>query len=592
MSSQMLVEKKKRAMDHFKAGRLQKAKDLMSEVARNNPADIETWIILAQVNAQLGNPPEVERCCREIIAVMPGSVDAHFHLASALQLQGRHEEAANVFGRVLQLNPNHVQALVSMGKIFHHQDKYDDAMVYYQKALALAPGIGEVHAMIGCIQQRRGQIAASIASYRRELGMRPRDYWFHSDLVSTFNYSDEHDAAAVYAEHVRWGETHRMAVQGAPKYPNVRNPDRRLRVAYVSPDLRRHSVASFIEPLLARHDPEQVDVYCYADVQAPDDVTERLRGLVPHWLITCGMNDAALFERIRADRIDILVDLTGHNLGHRLMVFTAKPAPIQVTYLGYPNTTGLPAMNYRFTDAWADPPGTTEIHHTETLVRLPRGFLCYRPLPDAPDVTPLPAIERGSITFGSFNNYMKVTPRTIATWAAILKALPDTRLLLKNPSFGDVGTQRLCREIFTEHGIGADRLELLGPVVGQANHLEVYSRVDIALDTFPYNGTTTTCEALWMGVPVIALAGPVHASRVGVSLLSQAGLDNLIASSTDDYVQRAVSLASDVVALARLRATLRERIANSALCDEKGFTASVEEAYRMMWKKWCEGPSA
>lgn len=587
MSVPLLSQKKVRALDHFKGGRLKKARDLLEEVVKQQPADMEAWVCLAQIHAQLGQASEVEHCCRQVIALWPGSIDAHYYLAYALLLQAKHDEAVEGFRQVLTLNPNHLLAQVHLGKTLHILDRYDEALACYQKALTLAPGIPEVHAMIGCIQQRRGQLEAAIASYQRDLGLRPRDYGLHSDLISTFNYSDAYDAASVYAEHVRWGRSYKLQIPGERNYANIRKPDRKLRVGYVSPDLRRHSVASFIEPLLANHSSELVETFCYAQVGSPDSVTDRLRAMSCHWLNTCGMSDAALAERIRNDRIDILVDLVGHNSGHRLVAFTAKPAPIQITYLGYPNTTGIAEMDYRFTDVWADPPGSSEIYHTETLIRLPRGFLCYRGLEDAPQVTALPAASRGTVTFGSFNNYMKVTPQVIATWAELLKQMPTARLLMKTPSFGDSGTRKLCLELFRKQGIADGQLELLGPLATQAEHMAVYGQVDIALDTFPYNGTTTTCEAMWMGIPVITLGGSRHAGRVGVSLLSQVGLEDLIATSLDDYVQRATALANDIDALAMLRVSLRHRMLTSPLCDEIGFTASIEQAYRQVWKKWC-----
>lgn len=588
MNSVPLIEKKRRAADHFRGGRLAKARELLADVTETQPGDIEAWILLAQVSAQMGNPPEVERCCRRIISVLPASPDAYFHLGSALQLQGRHDEAAEAFRHVLRINPNHAPSYLQLGRTAHSAERYDEALECYQKALAIAPGLPEANALIACIHQRRGDAAAAIAGYRREVSLRPRDYWFHSDLVSAFNYSDEHDPAAVYAEHVRWGQTHTLHGSAVPTFSNAPDPDRRLRVGYVSPDLRRHSVAFFFEPLLANHDPEQVETYCYAEVSAPDDFTEKLKALSKHWVVTHGMSHQALVDRIRSDRIDILVDLVGHNVGHRLLAFAARSAPVQVTYLGYPNTTGLAAMDYRFTDAWADPPGSTERYYTEQLVRLPRGFLCYRPLADAPAVGPSPALTNGYVTFGSFNNYMKVTPRMIAAWADLLNAVPTARMLLKNPSFGDAGTQKRCREQFAGHGIGPDRLELRGPEMLQSGHLGIYGQVDVALDTFPYNGTTTTCEALWMGVPVVTMAGAVHASRVGASLLGQVGLDDFVTHTTDDYIRCAAHLAADMGALVNLRASLRERVAASPLCDSKGFAAAVEDAYRTLWRAWCE----
>jgi predicted O-linked N-acetylglucosamine transferase (SPINDLY family) len=292
---------------------------------------------------------------------------------------------------------------------------------------------------------------------------------------------------------------------------------------------------------------------------------------------------------VRQDNIDILVDLSGHTGTNRLPVFARKPAPVQVTYLGYPNTTGLSTIDYRLTDAWADPPGKTERWHTETLIRLPHGFLCYRPPNATPAVAPPPVQANGHITFGSFNSLVKTTPAVVACWAHILQQVPDARLVIKNKSFRDPSVCARYQGLFAEHGIAPERLELVGWIDNLNNHLELYHRLDIALDPFPYNGTTTTCEALWMGVPVITLAGHTHAGRVGVSLLSRLDLTDLIAGDPDDYTQRAVRLAQDRATLARLRPRLRPRLQASSLCDGPAFARDVEAAYREMWRGWCGG---
>jgi predicted O-linked N-acetylglucosamine transferase (SPINDLY family) len=330
-------------------------------------------------------------------------------------------------------------------------------------------------------------------------------------------------------------------------------------------------------------------LYCYSDVRRPDAVTARIRKSAVVWRELRGLSDPQAADLIRRDQVDILVDLAGHTARNRLLVFARKPAPVQVTYLGYPDTTGLNTIDYRLTDAWADPPGQTERFHTEELVRLPRGAWCYRPPEDAPAVEDLPAWSAGSITFGCFNNFAKVTPRMIGAWADILRDVPGARIILKSPVLMESSTRRLALERFRAHGIEGARVGLFGPVEPE-QHLAFYNWIDIALDTFPYHGTTTTCEALWMGVPVVVLAGATHASRVGVSLLASVGLADWAADSLEAYVERAVRAARELDRLRLLRAGLRERMAQSPLTDAKVLTRDLEAAYRRMWRRWCESP--
>jgi predicted O-linked N-acetylglucosamine transferase (SPINDLY family) len=282
------------------------------------------------------------------------------------------------------------------------------------------------------------------------------------------------------------------------------------------------------------------------------------------------------------------VDLAGHTRGNRLPLFALKPAPVQVTWLGYPNTTGLREMDYRLTDAWADPPGVSDELHTESLVRLPHGFLCYKPLDDAPDVAAVPAIANGHVTFGCFNNSAKVNEKVLDAWCGILNDLPESRLLLKSRQLHGQGLHERFRDAFARRGVDPDRVEMLGRVNSTIEHLALYGRVDIALDTFPYNGTTTTCEALWMGVPVVALAGDRHAGRVGVSLLRGVGLDELVAASPEEYRRLATELAGDRDRLEAYRSTLRTRMQKAPLTDAAGFARDIEAAYRDMWRHWCE----
>jgi predicted O-linked N-acetylglucosamine transferase (SPINDLY family) len=343
-------------------------------------------------------------------------------------------------------------------------------------------------------------------------------------------------------------------------------------------------VAYFVEPLLRGHDRQKVEVFCYAEVTRPDLVTARLQGLADHWLMTVGLSDQQVAERIRTDGIDILVDLAGHTADNRLLVFARKPAPVQVTWLGYLNTTGLKAIDYRLVDIVTDPTGEADAWASETLVRLKDGFLCYSGLRDAPEPTSAPCLRTGTVTFGSFNNPAKLSAATFDVWAKLLCRLPQARVLLNIWSAGSA----LFLDRLGERGVPAERIELMAKRPF-AEHLADYHRVDIALDPFPYNGGTTTCHALWMGVPVITLRGHRHAGRVGASLLTQVGLTDLIADSTEEYVEIAVALAGNPGRLDELHRLLRPRMAASPLCDEGAFACKMEAAFRTMWQHWCQG---
>ena len=299
------------------------------------------------------------------------------------------------------------------------------------------------------------------------------------------------------------------------------------------------------------------------------------------------MSDEEAAELIREDEIDILIDLAGHTAGNRMLLFARKPAPVQVSWIGYPTTTGLSAMDYKIVDSYTDPPGMTEQYYTERLLRLPESFLCYKPEREGPEVSPVPSLTSGHITFGSFNNFAKMSPEVVEAWANIMKAVPDSRLLLKSHCFSDAGTRRYASELFVRHGIEKERVELLLYEPSVHTHLSFYSRVDIGLDTFPYNGTTTTCEALWMGVPVVTLSGGTHASRVGKSLLSNIGLGELVALTEKEYMEAAIELANDTKRLQGLRKSLRDMMAHSPLTNAKQFTADLESCYRIMWGKCC-----
>ncbi len=545
--------KKCKALALLQANRWREAKPIYAEVCRIDRRDAEAWFLLGGVNGQLALWEEAMQCWREAIAIRPAYTEAHYNLGQAFIIQGRYGEAVASFQRALQLKPDYAEACNGMAFALNKQGRLEDALAGFREALRHKPNYTDAH----------------------------------SNLVFYMHYSSAYDPETLYAEHLRWARTQAGGITAFNAHKNTHDPHRRLRIGYVSPDFRSHSVACFFEPLLSHHDPEVVETFCYSDAEKPDAVTARLKSLAGGWREVQGLPHERLAGQIRADGIDILVDLAGHTAHHRLLTFARKPAPIQVTYLGYPNTTGLSVMDYRFTDSYADPPGESDRWNTETLIRLPQGFLCYQPPAFAPPAAPLPARAAGPITFGSFNNLAKIRPEVIGLWAKILQALPDARLKIKNKSLRDALTRERIHELFAAAGIPPQRVELRGELPVIADHLALYGEIDIALDTFPYNGATTTCEALWMGVPVITLAGNAHAGCVGTSLLTHLGMSEFVAKDAEDYVRLALHWAHNRDALERLRAGLRERMAGSSLCDGKSFARQVEQAYREMWTKWC-----
>jgi protein O-GlcNAc transferase len=429
---------------------------------------------------------------------------------------------------------------------------------------------------------RVARLAEAESTYRRALELKPV-FGLRSDLLLLSNYLPDRTARDIYAEHRKFGDLFSGSKAGA-LHVNDRDPDRPLRVGYVSGDFYQHSVAFFVEPVLAAHDRRGFEITCYYNSHRSDSTTERLRAHVQRWRSIMGLPDAELVRLIREDAIDILVDLSGHTANNRLPAFALKPAPIQATWLGYLNTTGLKTMDWRITDARATPEGQLDALHSERLLRLPDSQWCYQSPADCPDVAPPPSAERGYCTFAAFSVPSKINSRVLALWSRILERVPRSRLVII--ASGLLAIQPAHREPFRRAGIADDRLEL-GPMLNFADYMAFHNSVDVMLDTFPYTGGTTTCHALWMGVPIVSLVGETATSRGGASLLHALGLPELIAESEDQYVDIAAGLASDAQRLAALRAGLRERMAVSPLTDAERFTRKLENAYRTMWRDWC-----
>ncbi|HXV12510.1 MAG TPA: tetratricopeptide repeat protein [Burkholderiales bacterium] len=518
-------------------------------------------------------------------ALTPDDADVSFNLACALQREGRIGAAERAFRRAVDLRPEFVAAWLSLAGVMTDADDLDAAEDCFQRALGLDPSFAEAHYNYGNLLHREGRIAEALSQYRSAMSLKPDFMRAHSNLVYALNFSGEHSPEEIFNEHREWARVHADPLtREVIPHSNPRTSERTLRVGYVSPNFRDHAVTYFFESTLRHHDPGRVAAYCYSDVERSDAYTERLRRGAHAWRDIAGQDDQSVAELVRGDAIDILVDLTGHTDNHRLLMFARRPAPVQVTWNGYANTTGMLAMDYRISDARADPPGMTEHLHTEKLVRLPEIYMAFTPPAASPEVSAAPVSAAGHITLGSFNALSKVTGRVIRVWSEILYRLPESRLLVFTVPAGRT-RERIMGE-FAAHGIARSRLELI-PRLPLPEFLQAPARVDIALDPFPFSGTTTTCQTLWMGVPVITLAGKSHVSRVGATMLNSVGLEQCVAESEGDYVTKAIALAADPVRLQEMRHGLRKQMARSPLANGPRLTRFLEDAYAKMWEDYC-----
>ncbi|MEX2616720.1 MAG: tetratricopeptide repeat protein [Alphaproteobacteria bacterium] len=545
----------------------------------SNPRYAQAYCNLGRVMLGTGQPAAAEESFRHALALQPDLSDARFNLAVAQHRRGSIAAAEATIDLAIADQPENAGLYRYLGALRHSRGKLAGSEAALLKAMSLDPSLTEAYDNLAGVLLDQGRIDAAEERFKQALERNPGDNRAHSNLLLCRNYR-ENNPGILFQAHCRWAEQHAAPVAAQPA-TGTRPNSRRLRIGYVSGDFRRHSVAYFFEPLLRHRNRRRFEVFCYANLENPDDTTARLQAVGDHWRWVAGIDDAQLAAQIRADEIDILVDLSGHTAGNRLLAFQHRPAPIQVTWLGYPNTTGMTDIDYRITDPIADPPGA-EALWTESLIRLDAGFLCYAPPSDAPEVAPLPALSRGHVTFGSFNNLRKVTPAVIEVWAKVLDAVPTARMMLKARSFADAATRDRFTAAFGMHDIAADRIMLRDTVASPSEHLGTYAEVDIALDPFPYNGTTTTCEALWMGVPTVTLRGNRHAARVGASLLTHTGLNDWIAADTDAYVKIARRQAENIDALVKLRQGLRGIARNSSLCDAPGFALHMEAAFEWM----------
>ncbi len=550
-----------------------------------NPGYAEAHNDLGNVFMGQGKPVEAAACYQRALRLNPVYAEAHNNLGNVFKDQDKLDEAVVCYQRALQVNPDYALAYYNLGLLWQDRGNLDEAVACYRQALRLDPAYAEAHNNLGNALKDQGALDEAVASFRRAIELKPDDHAAHSNLLYTLIFCPGFDARTILEEHRLWSQRFAEPLSRLIEpHSNDCSSHRRLRIGYVSPDFCDHAQSFFMVPLLSAHDHENFEIYCYSDVARPDEITARLRPLADVWRSIAGLSDEQVAALVRQDGIDILVDLSMHMAGNRLLVFARKPAPVQVSWLAYPGTTGLSTIDYRLTDPYIDPPGLHDQDYSEESIRLPDAFWCYDPLAEEPGVSVLPAVENGCITFGCLNNFCKVNDSVLKLWAGVLTAVDGSRLLLLAPE-GSV--RRRTLDLLEREGVERDRVTLVARQ-RRPRYLELYHRIDIGLDTFPYNGHTTSLDAFWQGVPIVTLVGDTPVARAGLSLLTNLGLPELVADTPDQFVSIAVALADDVPRLCELRASLRDRLRASPLSDAPRFARMVEAAYRETWRRWCE----
>ncbi len=552
------------------------------------PTQAELHANRAAILRKLGRLGDAEASARRALELEPERVAAHNNLGNILRDVGRYDESADCYRAAIRIAPDFADAWVNLAWVLAlagHARKAEEAA---KQAIACDTTNADAHNNLGLALMRQGRLAEAEASLRHALVLRPDFALAHSNVLFCMNYRPDASPEGIFSEYRRWDRQHALPLLPAqPGFNLDRSPGRRLRVGYVSPDFRQHAVALFAEPLLAAHDRSVIELHCYAEVPAPDAVTERFHSIADHWHSTVGLSDAELAEQIRRDRIDVLVDLAGHTASNRLLTFARKPAPVQVTWLlGHGYSTGLSAMDAFLADSELAPPGADGLF-SERVIRLSRIPLAYAPPAEMPDVAPLPALANGCITFGYFGRTVRLNDGVLVTWARILHAVPGSRLVLNNAPFAEPAGREQMSARFAALGIDPARLELVH-TSPQTRTWAAYGEIDIALDPFPHNAGTTTIEALWQGVPVVTLAGRPTVGRFGAAIMHAVGLDDWVTSNAELYVARAIAAAADIDALVRMRAELRPRFAASPLRDAARLAREMEAAYRALWQRWCD----
>jgi predicted O-linked N-acetylglucosamine transferase (SPINDLY family) len=567
----------------FKQEKVDEAIESHQTAVLLKPDFVEALCSLGNLLRDANRASEAIPFYRRAIAARPDHADAHYLLGTALQKTDAFADAIAAYRETLRLKPDHDMAHNDLGNAFYSDGQLDESIAAYRQAIRLNPRLAIAHSNLGFALSNVGQIDQSIAASRQALELKPDYQKGHGGMLFSLLYHPGYDTKMLFDELQQWNRAHAASIERFTEYPNSPDPQRRLRVGYVSPDFRQHTISMNLIPLFKHHDRRQFEIFCYANVARPDDLTAEYRGYADQWRDISSLTDAEAIEQIREDQIDILVDLALHTAQNRVLIFAAKPAPVQATFAGYPGSTGLQTIDYRLTDAYLDPPRLDDQFYSESSYRLPNSFWCYEPLGTRVEVNPLPAKTNGYLTFGSLNSFRKVNEPVLLLWAQVLKAVDNSRLIMLSPPGSH---RRRALEFLLSKGVEGDRVEFVTQS-GRSKYLEYYHRIDISVDTLPYNGHITSLDSIWMGVPVVTLIGKTVVGRAGVSLLTNVGLPELIAHTPEQFVQITSELAGNLNRLAELRATLRGRLESSPLMDAPGYTRDVESAYRQMWSTWC-----
>ncbi|HVT87516.1 MAG TPA: tetratricopeptide repeat protein [Tepidisphaeraceae bacterium] len=569
----------------YATGHFDLAEKHLRRAVQLNPLFAEAHYNLGKCLYRKGQPAIAIEHWRQVVLTQPTNVDVLVKIGGASIKLHKLEEAMGYFQQALNINPKHLAATINAARILFHFNRLDEATNLYHQAVEADPQNVEVLTNLGICLLEQGDFAKAIDCYRKALSIQPKRAEVRSNLLLAMHYDPAVHRAELFEEHLEYARIHEAPILAFRfKHQNSTDSNRPIKIAYVSGDFRRHAVASFIEPILRHHDRSKFIVSCYSANEFNDQTTSRLRSYTERWHEVADLNEEQLAQIIHANCEDIVIDLSAHTGRGRLPALARKPAPIQINYLGYLNTTGLNAMDYRVSDEIADPQPNADDFHTEKLLRLP-CFFCYQPPDESPPVGPLPALMAGHVTFGSMNQCAKFNPRVLDLWTDLLKAVPSSRLVLAVNAPGE-SVRRLFRE-FERRGIEASRLTI-HPRRQYGEYLAIYNAIDIALDPFPFSGHTTSCDALWMGVPVVTWPGDTYASRTCTSVLTHLKLNQFIATDASDYLDIATQWAANLQSLGELRASLRGQMQGSVITDAAAFTNSLEQAYRRIWLSWCE----
>jgi predicted O-linked N-acetylglucosamine transferase (SPINDLY family) len=572
------------AQNHHQAGHLAAAEKGYRQILKAFPEHADSVHLLGIIALQTGHVEQALGLVQQAVSLRPDGAVYQSNLGQILERLGRYDEAEHAYRTAISLDDDCAEAMNNLGRLLQGQDRLTEAESLFRKAIESNSAYAEPHANIGNLLKDRGDLDGAIAAFRLAVELRPDLSMLHSNLLLTLHYHTDYSAIDLAREHRQWAERHvsPLASERLP-HDNDPDPDRRLRIGYVSADFREHVVARFLLPLLEHHARDAFEIFAYADVLQPDSTTALIRAQCDHWRDVANKNDAELAACVRNDRIDILIDLAAHSGRNRLLVFARKPAPVQITYLAYCSTTGVDAIDYRLTDRFLDPPDTDPAVYSEQSIRLPNCYWCYSAPITAPDQVPPTDRLPGPPTFGCLNNFAKVSDKALELWMRLLKLSPKAHLLIY--ARGTLHRNRV-RRFLRQAGLPESRVTLTG-TQSLRDYLATYREIDVALDPFPFTGGTTTCDALWMGVPVVSLAGNTAVSRAGSSLLSNTGLSHLVARSEQDYLNTAAGLLGDAKTLGALRSGLRSRLEASPVMDMPRFVVDLEAALRETWNTWC-----